>query len=84
MSSYSRNHILNTDEQVFPRRNLKNHYDWNKLLSEKKRNRNRWLVTVWMELYIKYPHDEYIRKLPTTEMDETKWFEKYGYKEPIF
>lgn len=58
-------------------------YDWNKLLSPEVLKRNIWLSNVWAEIYSKNPQDEFIRKLSTDDMLKTKWFEKYGFKEPI-
>lgn len=63
---------------------VKNKYDWEKMMCPLKLKRNRWLVETWMSLYIKHPEDEFIRKLSTKDLDETKWFEKYGFKEPKF
>ncbi len=57
-------------------------YDWEKLLPSKIIKRNKWLGKIWAEIYANNPHDEFIRNLSTDDMYKTKWFEKYGYKEP--
>lgn len=62
----------------------KNSYNWEKLLKEKVLKRNKWLSEIWTDLYFKNQKDEYLRKLSTEELLNTKWFEKYGIKEPSF
>lgn len=59
-------------------------YDWDRLLPKRVLMRHRWLAKTWREIYSKNPHDEYIRFLSTDDQMNTKWFEKYGYKEPNF
>ncbi len=60
----------------------KRSYDWDKLLAPHILKRNIWLGNVWAEIYVKNPYDEFIRNLSTDDMFKTKWFEKFGYKEP--
>lgn len=60
----------------------KRSYDWDKLLAPHILKRNIWLGNVWAEIYAKNPYDEFIRNLSTDDMFKTKWFEKFGYKEP--
>lgn len=62
----------------------KTNYDWEKLLRPEVLKRNIWIVKIWGELHKKNPQDEFIRNLSTDDMYKTKWFEKYGYKEPDF
>ncbi len=57
-------------------------YDWDKLLPPEILKRNIWLAEIWAEIHKQNPQDEFIRKLSTDDMFKTKWFEKYGYKEP--
>ncbi len=57
-------------------------YDWNRLLAPEILRRHKWLAQTWINLYIQNPEDDFIRKLSTDELLKTKWYEKYGIKEP--
>lgn len=59
-------------------------YDWNKLLAPEVLRRHKWLAQTWINLYIQNPDDEFVRKLSTDELLKSKWYEKYGIKEPSF
>lgn len=59
-------------------------YDWNRLLAPEVLRRHKWLAQTWINLYIQNPDDDFIRKLSTDELIKTKWYEKYGVKEPSF
>ncbi len=73
-------------DRVFPMLNYskKSGYDWQKLLGAKTVRRNEWLSKTWAKLYFENSCDEYLRNLSTDELMKTKWFEKYGVKEPSF
>ncbi len=81
---------INLDSEVFNALQKKRSfsscrtYDWEKHLPKEVYERNKWLGNVWGEIYLKNPRDEFIRFLSTDDMLYTKWFEKYGYKEPDF
>ena len=53
-------------------------------MESKTLERHKWLTKIWIELYFKNQDDQFIRKLSTDEMMKTRWFEKYGIKEPQF
>ena len=59
-------------------------YDWNRLLKPDVLRRHKWLAQTWINLYIQNPDDEFVRKLSTDELLKSKWYEKYGIKEPNF
>ena len=59
-------------------------YDWNRLLAPEVLRRHKWLAQTWINLYIQNPDDEFVRKLSTDELLKSKWYEKYGIKEPNF
>lgn len=59
-------------------------YDWNRLLAPEVLRKHKWLAQTWINLYIQNPEDDFIRKLSTDELLKTKWYEKYGVKEPSF
>ena len=59
-------------------------YDWNRLLAPEVLRRHKWLAQTWINLYIQNPDDDFVRKLSTDELLKSKWYEKYGIKEPIF
>ncbi len=59
-------------------------YDWEKLISPKALKRHEWLAQIWTNLYFQNQEDQYIRNLSTDEIIKTKWFEKYGIREPQF
>ncbi len=59
-------------------------YDWEKIMDKKTLERHKWLSKTWIDLYSQNPNDMFIRKLSTDDMIKTKWFEKYGIKEPNF
>jgi hypothetical protein len=59
-------------------------YNWEKLLEPKALARNKWLGKTWAELYFQNLDDKFLRYLSTDEIMKTKWFEKYGIKEPQF
>jgi len=59
-------------------------YDWEKLISSKTLKRHEWLAQIWTNLYFQNQDDQYIRNLSTDEIIKTKWFEKYGIREPQF
>lgn len=59
-------------------------YDWDKLIDEKTLKRHQWLAETWRKIYSQHPNDLYIRKLSTDDLLNTKWYEKYGVKEPNF
>lgn len=46
--------------------------------------RHKWLGKTWTELYFKNQEDQFLRHLSTEEIMKTRWFEKYGIKEPQF
>lgn len=55
-------------------------YEWDKILSKEQIDKNKWLAEIWIDLYTRFPDDEYIRKLSTDEMLNTNWYEQYGFK----
>lgn len=59
-------------------------YDWDKLLGKKTLQRHEWLAEIWTNLYFQNQEDKFIRNLSTDEILKTRWFEKYGIKEPVF
>lgn len=59
-------------------------YDWEKIMDSKTLKRHKWLSELWTELYFKNQDDGFIRNLSTDEILKTRWFEKYGIKEPQF
>ena len=59
-------------------------YDWDKLIEKQTLKRNEWLSKIWTSLYFQNQEDEFIRNLSTDELLKTRWFEKYGIKEPNF
>lgn len=59
-------------------------YVWEKILPKRTLKRHKWLAQTWRDIYSLNPNDEFIRFLSTEDMLHTKWFEKYGYKEPDF
>lgn len=59
-------------------------YNWEKIMEPKTLERHRWLGKTWTELYFQNQEDQFLRKLSTDEIMKTKWFEKYGIKEPQF
>jgi len=59
-------------------------YDWAKLLGQTTLKRHEWLAQIWTNLYFQNQSDEFLRNLSTDEILKTKWFEKYGIKEPNF
>lgn len=59
-------------------------YDWDKLLEKKTLQRHEWLAELWTNLYFQNQDDKFIRNLSTDEIIKTRWFEKYGIKEPNF
>ena len=73
-------------ERAFPVHSLSRRvgYDWEKTMDPKTLQRHKWLTKIWTELYFQNQEDEFIRKLSTEDMMNTRWFEKYGIKEPQF
>ena len=71
-------------QRAFPTFNFSNKstYDWEKTMDPKTLQRHKWLTKIWTELYFQNQEDEFIRKLSTEDMMNTRWFEKYGIKEP--
>jgi hypothetical protein len=63
---------------------IRNYYDWEKSMEPKTLERHKWLGKTWTDLYFQNQGDEFLRNLSTEEIMKTKWFEKYGVKEPIF
>lgn len=61
-----------------------NGYDWDKLISKETLKRHEWLSMIWTSLYFQNQEDEFIRNLSTDDIVKTRWFEKYGIKEPNF
>ena len=59
-------------------------YNWEKLISKSTLNRHKWLAEVWTKLYFENPGDDFIINLTTDEITKTRWFEKYGIREPQF
>lgn len=62
----------------------KSSYDWAKLLGQTTLKRHEWLAEVWTKLYFENQEDDFLRNLSTDDMLKTRWFEKYGVKEPKF
>ena len=77
---------MNTIQRTFPKHSLSRRtgYDWEKTMESKTLERHKWLNKIWTELYFKNQEDQFIRKLSTDDMMKTRWFEKYGIKEPQF
>ena len=73
-------------DSAFPiyRSTRRSGYDWEKSMDKKTLERHKWLTKIWIELYSKNPDDMFVRKLSTDDMMKTRWFEKYGIKEPHF
>ena len=46
--------------------------------------RHKWLGKTWTDLYFQNQEDQFLRKLSTDDIVKTRWFEKYGIKEPQF
>lgn len=59
-------------------------YNWEKIMEPKTLERHRWLGKTWTELYFQNQEDLFLRKLSTDDIMKTRWFEKYGIKEPQF
>lgn len=59
-------------------------YNWEKIMEPKTLERHKWLGKTWTELYFKNQEDQFLRHLSTEEIMKTRWFEKYGIKEPQF
>lgn len=62
----------------------KSAYDWEKTMDPKVLARHRWLVETWSNLYFSNLEDKFLRTLSTDDIMKTKWFEKYGVREPSF
>ncbi|MDD2896858.1 MAG: hypothetical protein PHG81_12650 [Aliarcobacter sp.] len=62
----------------------RNEYNWEKIMNPKTLARNKWLGKTWTDLYFQNQGDDYLRFLSTDDIISTKWFEKYGVKEPQF
>ncbi len=59
-------------------------YNWEKILDPKTLARNKWLGKTWADLYFQNLDDKFLRYLSTDDIMKTRWFEKYGIKEPQF
>ena len=59
-------------------------YDWEKVMEPKTLARHKWLGKTWPDLYFQNQEDQFLRKLSSDDIVKTRWFEKYGIKEPQF
>lgn len=59
-------------------------YNWEKIMDPKTLARHKWLGKTWTDLYFQNLEDKFLRNLSTEEIMKTRWFEKYGIKEPQF
>ena len=77
---------MNNVRKTFPVVNFskKAGYDWEKLIEPKTLERHKWLAQTWTNLYFENQEDQFIRNLSTDEIMKTRWFEKYGIREPQF
>lgn len=64
--------------------NRRSGYDWEKTMEPKILERHKWLGKTWTDLYFQNQGDSFLRNLSTDEIMKTRWFEKYGIKEPNF